>query len=50
MAAINVVSGGEFRVSTGSTAEFFAPVTGLSFFTGGGTKDFQAGASGVGAA
>jgi hypothetical protein len=39
-------AGSEFRVSTASTAVFLSPVVGLSYFTGPGTKDFEAGASG----
>ena len=39
-------AGSEFRVSTTSTAVFLAPVVGLSRFTGPGTKDFEASASG----
>jgi hypothetical protein len=39
-------NGSEFRVSTASTAVFLSPVVGLSLFTGPGTKDFEAGASG----
>ena len=42
---VTMNSGSEFRVSTGSTAVFFANVSGTSFFTGAGTKDFEAGSA-----
>jgi hypothetical protein len=47
--AVTMTAGSEFRVSGGSTAIFLAPVTGTSFFTGSGTKDFEAGANNVAA-
>ncbi len=42
-------SGSTFQVSTSSTAVFFGDVRGTSFFTGPGTKDFESGASSLGA-
>ena len=43
---VSNVAGSEFRVSTNSTAVFLGDVTGLAAFTGPGTKDFEANASG----
>ncbi len=42
---VTMNSGSEFRVSTASTAVFFGNVSGSNFFTGSGTKDFEAGSS-----
>jgi hypothetical protein len=41
-------TGSEFRVSTGCVAVFLSDVEGNSFFTGGGTKYFEAGVSDLG--
>jgi fibronectin-binding autotransporter adhesin len=41
-------AGSTFQVSTNSTAVFFGNVHGTSFFTGPGTRDFEAGASTLG--
>jgi hypothetical protein len=42
---VTMNSGSEFRVSTASRAVFFGSVSGSNFFTGSGTKDFEAGSS-----
>jgi hypothetical protein len=46
--AVTNAAGSEFRVSANSTAAFLGNVTGLSQFTGPGTKDFE-GAAATGA-